>query len=53
MDFFKTFNGESLDYFVLLGNLESQLDVELSSKDGSRMSSVKDITRCVMKQMED
>lgn len=52
-DFFKTFNGESLDYFVLLGNLESQLDVELSSKDGSRMSSVKDITRCVMKQMED
>ena len=52
-DFFRTFNGESLDYFVLLGNLESRLDVELSSRDGSRMSSVKDITRCIMKQMED
>lgn len=52
-DFFKTFNGESMDYFVLLGNLESQFDVELSSRDGSRMSSVRDITRCIMKQMED
>ena len=52
-DFFRTFNGESLDYFVLLGNLESRFDVELSSRDGSRMSSVKDITRCIMKQMED
>lgn len=52
-DFFRTFNGESMDYFVLLGNLESQFDVELSSRDGSRMSSVRDITRCIMKQMED
>ena len=51
-DFFRTFNGESLDYFVLLGNLESQFDVELSSGDGSRIASVKDITRCIMRQTE-
>ncbi|MBR4478058.1 MAG: acyl carrier protein, partial [Spirochaetales bacterium] len=52
-DFFKSFNGESLDYFVLLGDLENVFDIELSSKEGSRLSSVKDFTRYVLKHMDD
>ena len=52
-DFFKTFNGESLDYFVLLGDLENAFDVELSSKESSRLSSVRDFTRYILKHMDD
>ena len=52
-DFFKSFNGESLDYFVLLGDLENVFDIELSSKEGSRLSSVKDFTRYILKHMDD
>ena len=52
-DFFTTFGGESLDYFVLLGNLESMFDVELTSKDGSRLSSVKALTRYIVDHQED
>ena len=52
-DFFTTFGGESLDYFVLLGNLESMFDIELSSRDGSKLSSVKTLTRYIMDHQED
>ena len=52
-DFFKTFNGESLDYFVLLGDLETAFDIVLSTKEGSRLSSVKDFTRYILKHMDD
>ena len=52
-DFFTTFGGESLDYFVLLGNLESMFDIELSSRDGSRLSSVKALTRYILDHQED
>lgn len=52
-DFFTTFGGESLDYFVLLGNLESMFDVELSSRDGSKLSSVKTLTRYIVDHQED
>lgn len=52
-DFFTTFGGESLDYFVLLNNLETMFDVELSSDDGSRLSSVKALTRYILDHQED
>lgn len=52
-DFFTSFGGESLDYFVLLSELESTFDVVLSSKDGSRLSSVKTLTRYIMDHQED
>jgi len=52
-DFFTTFGGESLDYFVLLNNLETMFDVELSSDDDSRLSSVKALTRYILDHQED
>ena len=52
-DFFRTFNGESMDYFVLLGDLETAFDIVLSTKEGSRLSSVKDFTRYILKHMDD
>ena len=52
-DFFTSFGGESLDYFVLLSELESAFDVVFTSRDGSRLSSVKTFTRYIMDHQGD